>query len=582
MSNVKKRLGDHLMALRLITPEQLEKAVNIQKESPEPLGSILVKLGFLKEEMLLNALAAQMGVTPWRLELNPPTRDALKKLPANICRTYQVLPVALRSDLLILAMRNPLDLDAIDLVRNFSGLRVEPTLAEPDRLSRVIDQIHGQTAQKKMDNLVNQVIQEHQIDVNEKSHREQLDEVDTRPVVGLVNQILSDAIRMGASDVHIEPRADRVELRFRIDGELLKMREIPSSLHRMLTTRIKIMAEMDIVEYRMPQDGRVNVEVDNREVDMRVSTLPSQHGQRIVLRILDRSMNVKSLDEVGFTEHQLRTFRTLVRKPYGILLVTGPTGSGKTTTLYGALTEMKKSTRNIMTCEDPIEYEMDGINQSQMNEKVGLTFAAQIRAMLRQDPDIIMVGEIRDGETAETAIRASLTGHLVVSTLHCNDAPSAVPRLLDMGIDPFLLGTCLIGVGSQRLLRCLCTHCRVADKPSDEEVTFLREAGLDSKEIPMLWRGVGCPRCNHTGYKGRTAVHELLPVVPEVSKAISERESVEVVRAIGHRYGYEEMPKRAIQLVLEGRTSLDEAQKHVFFETLSDYLPASADLRVAS
>lgn len=293
-------------------------------------------------------------------------------------------------------------------------------------------------------------------------------------------------------------------------------------------------------------------------------------------------MNVKGLDECGFTDFQLKTFRKLIRKPYGILLVTGPTGSGKTTTLYGALTEMKQSTRNIMTCEDPIEYEMDGINQSQMNEKVGLTFAAQIRAMLRQDPDIILVGEIRDGETAETAIRASLTGHLVVSTLHCNDAPNAVPRLLDMGIDPYLLGTSLIGVGSQRLLRCLCTECRVADRPSEEEMDFLLEAGMDSKEIPVLWRGVGCPRCNHTGYKGRTAVHELLPVVPDVARAISERASVEVIRKIGHEYGYREMPKRALELILEGRTSLEEAQKHVFFETLSEYKRATDGLRQAS
>lgn len=581
MAHGKKRLGEHLISLKLINQRQLEQALEIQRDTPAPLGSILVSLGFITEDLLLNALAAQMGVAPWRLDENPPTSDAVQKVPGHLCKTYQVLPCAVRGDLLVLAMRNPLDLDAIDLVRNFVNMRIDPVLADSDRLKKVIDDVHGDTGLRRVDSLVSAALEDFNLDHNKTAVRETLSETDTRPVVGLVNQLLSDAIRMGASDVHIEPRFDRVDVRYRIDGELIKIKEVPLSLHPMLTTRLKIMAELDIVEFRVPQDGRVSANVDGRTVDLRVSVLPNQHGQRIVLRILDKTASVKTLEEIGFSEKHLRVFRDQIRKPYGILLVTGPTGSGKTTTLYGAISELRKNSNNIMTCEDPIEYEIDGVNQSQVNEKVGLTFVTQLRAILRQDPDIIMVGEIRDGETAETAIRAALTGHLVLSTLHCNDAPSAVPRLLDMDIDPFLLSTCLIGVMSQRLLRLLCPKCRVNTSPDEEERDFLQMV-LRGNEIPMLWKPVGCAYCNRTGYRGRTAVHEIMPMPGEIAKAIAERSPIEYLREIADQYGYKPMRDEAMRLVLSGQTSLAEARRQVFFEAFYETPESTYKQRLAS
>ncbi|MBS1717338.1 MAG: Flp pilus assembly complex ATPase component TadA [Armatimonadetes bacterium] len=585
MSNVRRRLGDHLIALKLINQDQLSTALELQKDSPAPLGSILVSLGFLTEDLLLKALAAQMGVSPWTLGDNPPTPEAVSKVPGHLCRTYQVLPVAVRHDLLVLAMRNPADLDAIDLIRNFSGMRIEPVLVDADRLMKTIDETYRDQpgAAGNMDTLVASAIKEFNIDLNVNAKREKLTgEVDERPVVGLINQVLADAIRLGASDVHIEPRPDKVEVRYRVDGQLVPVRDFPIALHPMFSTRLKIMAELDIVEHRIPQDGRISAMVDNRLIDLRVSILPNQHGSRIVLRILDKSASIKSLDQLGFSQEQYDAFKSKVEKPYGLYLVTGPTGSGKTTTLYAALNQLRTTANNIMTCEDPIEYEMPGINQSQVNEKVGLTFALQLRAILRQDPDIILVGEIRDGETANIAIRAALTGHLVLSTLHCNDAPSAVPRLLDMGLDPFLLSTCLLGVSSQRLIRNLCTSCREPAAASDEDMKFLREY-LNDNEIPMLYKSVGCAKCGYTGFKGRQAVHEVMPLSAPIANAIAERATLNEVREVAEQYGYKPMRDAAINLVLNGVTTLQEARRQVFFETTEELLTQQQqDFRKAS
>lgn len=579
MANHNKRLGEHLLANKLIDQAQLDRALEIQRTSPAPLGSILVSLGYLTEDLLLNVLAAKLGVRAWHLDERPAAKDATDLLPGDLCRTYQVLPVAVRSDLMILAMRNPLDIDAIDLVRNVVNLRIEPVLASDTRLIKAIENRYGRNpTDHKVEILVDEAMREFSRDNPKKGDNDRkLGEEDTRPVVGLVNQILAEGIRSGASDIHIEPRSERVEVRYRIDGEMRKVREIPANLLPMLVTRLKIMADLDIVEFRLPQDGRIGAEVDGREVDLRVSVLPNHRGQRIVLRILDKSLSLKRLDELGFSDHNLGMFRSLVTKPYGIVLVTGPTGSGKTTTLYAALAELRNGKNNIMTCEDPIEYEIDGINQSQVNEKVGLTFAAQLRAILRQDPDIILVGEIRDRETAETAIRASLTGHLVLSTLHCNDAPSALPRLMDMGIDPFLLSTSLIGVTAQRLVRLLCPHCKVNYQPTPEEAAMLSTHGLDARTV--LYGPRGCPACTQTGYKGRQAIHEILPVGGEVATLLSEHAAMEKVREGAGRIGYLPMLADAARLVLSGVTSLCEAQRVVFFPTETS--APVAKLRVA-
>lgn len=553
------RLRDLLLSMKLVTREELAQAERLQRESPAPIGSILVSLGFLTEERLLGATAAQMGVSPWHLGEQPAQATAIRRVPGNICRTYQLLPVEVRGDLLVVAMRNPLDLDAIDLVRNVAAMRVEPVLVDGDRLMRAIDDLHGARSHEgEFDELIEDAAKD--VKGERKGQAVQKVDYDSRPIVNLVNQLLSEAIRAGASDVHIEPRLKRVDVRYRIDGQLRKVSEIPHSLLPMITTRLKIIAEMDIVEFRVPQDGRVTVTIDGRQVDLRVSVLPNHHGQRIALRILDQSRSLKNLSEIGFRDRDLHLFQSLIRKPYGLFLATGPTGSGKTTTLYAALAELRQITTNIMTCEDPIEYDVDGVSQSQVNEKVGLTFAAQLRATLRQDPDIILVGEIRDGETAQTAMRAAMTGHLVLSTLHCNDAPSAVPRLLDMDIDPFLLSTSLIGVMSQRLLRVLCPHCKEQQAPSSEEIETFQSYGVD---VDSVWAPRGCPMCSKSGYKGRAPVHEIMPVTPPLARMIAEREPVDSLRAAA---GFISMQREALDMVLEGRTSLAEAQRMVFFE----------------
>ncbi len=566
MNHNRKRLGELLIGLRIINQEQLLGAIEIQKETAAPLGSIFVSAGMVTEDRLLSALATTYHVGPWRLEETPADPAAIRRVSEQVCRLYHMLPVAIRGDLLIVAMRDPGDLDAIDIVRNTSGMRVEPVLADDRRLLAAIEFAFRKKAiGEGMDGLVDLALKD--FGVNAKSsheHDNAISEADMRPVVGMVNQILTDAIRAGASDIHIEARAERVEIRYRIDGQLQYVGEVPQSLHPMLTTRLKIMAELDIVESRVPQDGRVGVVLDGRSVDLRVSVLPNHHGPRIVLRILDKSVGLKTLEEIGFNKANLHLFRSMVSKPYGMVLVTGPTGSGKTTTLYAALGEVKTGANNVMTCEDPVEYDIAGINQSQVNEKVGLTFARQLRAILRQDPDVILVGEVRDGETAETALRAALTGHMVLSTLHCNDAPSAIPRLIDMGIDPFLLSTTLVGVMSQRLLRVLCPHCKKSGLPSDAQTELYLAYG---QPIPgEIFHPVGCAKCGETGYKGRTAIHEVMPVTPAVAQAIAAKESLTALRHHAEAVGYRPMQASAMDLISAGITSMEEAERVVFLD----------------
>lgn len=566
------RLGELLISLKLVSKKQLEQGLEVQKTSPAPLGSILVGLNFITEDQLLNALAAQMGVSPWRLDEQPSRPAAIARVAHNIARTYQVLPVEIRGDLLILAMRNPLDVDAIDLVHNMTGMRIEPVLVDSDRLVKAIEDAYG--VQKLDASNVDKLVMEAINDFSPESPKVSASDVkdaDSKPVVSLVNQLIGDAIRLGASDIHIEPRGKKVEVRYRVDGDLRKVREVPIAILPMLTTRMKIMAELDIVEFRMPQDGRFNVQLDGREVDLRMSVLPNHHGQRIVLRVLDKSNSIRKLADLGFADENLSIFRNLIQKPYGLMLVTGPTGSGKTTTLYSALAELRTERSNIMTCEDPIEYEIEGINQSQVFEKVGLTFAAQLRAILRQDPDVILVGEIRDGETAQTAIRASMTGHMVLSTLHCNDAPSAIPRLLDMGMDPFLLSTSAIGVMSQRLIKKLCPHCKEMREATDFErealFTYLPELRVALPGSIELAQSTGCGACDNSGFRGRTAVHEIMPVTAEVAKAIAARETLDVVRETAVASGYRPMQHAAMRMVLNGETTVEEARRHVFLDT---------------
>lgn len=560
-----KNLGEILVARKLLTRAQLQQARDAQRRSAMSLASTVVSLGLVTEEMLLRALAAEWHVAAWSLEKDRPQAAAVAKLPTAACRQYQMLPVEIRGDLLLVAMRNPGDLDAIELARNVSQMRVEPVLAHEDRLAAEIENWSGAGVDSaRIDGHVQRALAEvDRRDPNASAPVELMEE-ETRPVVGLVNQILGDAIRMRASDVHFEPARRGIELRFRIDGQLVKIRDIPNDLQSMLVTRIKIMAELDIVEQRVPQDGRMTVAMHGRNVDLRVSALPSIHGQRIVLRVLDRQAGIRSLESIGFAPDNLARLRKLVHRPYGLFLVTGPTGSGKTTTLYGALAEVKTEANNVMTCEDPVEYEMPGIAQSQVNEKIGLTFATQLRAILRQDPDVILVGEIRDQETAETAIRASLTGHLVMSTLHCNDALSAVPRMLDMGVEPYLLSTSLVGVMAQRLVRKVCPACAGERAPSSEEAEIFQAHNLP---VPgAIPQARGCGDCFQIGYRGRTAISELLPVTSEIAAQIAAKAPVAAIAESGAAHGFRPMQGDALDLVMSGLTTLEEVQRVVSFD----------------
>jgi type IV pilus assembly protein PilB len=569
----RKHLGEILVVNKLVTEEQLDSALAEQQKTLRPLGQLLVSKGWISPKLLLQALAAQRGVAAWHLEESPPQPKALATLAVSVCEERTVLPVKIQGDLLYLAMRDPAEIETIDLVRNVTGLRIEPVMADETLLLKAIKDLSANWAdgpRSQVDTLVREAVKDfsRKRDQGRSNERQVLTEAEARPVVSLVNQIISEAIDARASDVHIEPCEDRIEVRYRIDGVVHLKAVIPVDLGPALTTRVKIMAEIDIAEHRLPQDGRVAVEKNGREIDLRVNTIPSVFGQRIVLRILDQTIALRELDDLGFTDSNLRLLKTMIQRPYGLFLVTGPTGSGKTTTLYSCLAAIKGTRGNIMTCEDPVEYLIDGISQSQIHEKIGLTFAATLRAMLRQDPDVLLIGEIRDQDTAETAIRASMTGHLVLSTLHTNDALSTLPRLLDMGVEPYLLSTSLIGTMSQRLLRRVCTKCQIQVDPTEEEAEFLAtQFGLT--QVGPLYRGAGCQVCGGTGFKGRVAVHEVMPVTQDIAHLIACKAPIDQVREVAVQFGYITMQEDAARRVLNGTTTLEEVRRVISFDLVA-------------
>ena len=555
-------LGALLVAHRAITQAQLTRAVSEQERSGESLKHVMVRLGIASESDILRVLAAHKGIRPWHLDRDAPMAEAVTLLPPEVCRAHFVLPVKVRGDLLILAMLDPSNMVAIEAARSATGLRIEPVLADEERLLRFIEAIEG--GETRLDGLVSQALGE----AAPPSHRRQtavLTETDTRPVVGLVNQILSDAITAGASDIHIEPRQGRVDLRYRVDGRLQKVREIPADLHQMLTTRLKIMAELDIVEYRTPQDGRMSVSLDGRAVDVRVSVLPNYHGQRIVLRLLDSGLSLRKLDDVGFSHVNLTLFRSLIAKPHGLILLTGPTGSGKTTTLYAALSEIKTVEDKIVTIEDPVEYQLRGITQIPINEKKGLTFARGLRSILRHDPDKVMVGEIRDPETAQIAIQSALTGHLVFTTVHANNVFDVLGRFLNMGVEPYQFISALNCVMAQRLVRKICDACR---HPVTLDAATIAESAIDPKLLAgkTLYEGAGCIECGGTGFKGRMAICELLDLTDHIREIILDKRPISEVKRAAKDQGMRLLRESAVERVLEGLTTLREINKVTFVE----------------
>ncbi|MGG3999893.1 GspE/PulE family protein [Anoxybacillus kestanbolensis] len=515
----RKRLGDLLIEAGLITKEQLEETLK-EKAPGQRLGDALLQRGYITEQQLIEVLEFQLGIPHVSLYRYPIDPKLMNLVPKEFAKRNMLIPLKQEGDRLFVAMADPMDFFAIDDLRLSTGFHIEVAIASKDDILRAINKYYD----------IDDTVEEFLNIVPQQEPREQENVVeDDSPIVKLVNQILQMAVEQRASDIHIDPQETKVVIRYRIDGILRTERALPKHMQGMLTARIKILANMDITEHRVPQDGRIKMNIDFHPVDLRVSTLPTIYGEKIVMRVLDLGAALNDLNKLGFNKVNLQRFIQLIEQPTGIVLITGPTGSGKSSTLYAALNRLNGEHVNIITIEDPVEYQLEGVNQIQVNPNVGMTFAEGLRSILRQDPNIIMVGEIRDRETAEIAIRASLTGHLVLSTLHTNDALSTVARLIDMGVEPFLVATSLSGVVSQRLVRRVCRDCQEEHEPTKREVDIFARRGL---KIEKVMRGRGCPTCNMTGYKGRIALHELMVMSDEMRKVILNGEPLSKLREI--------------------------------------------------
>jgi type IV pilus assembly protein PilB len=547
-----------------------EKALDLQNKEGGRIGSNLIKLGFLTEEKLVAFLSQQFGVPAINLSDYKIDTSLTKFIPADVTQKYLILPVARVGATLTVAMVDPSNVFAIDDVKFMTGYNVDPVVATESSIRAAISEYYGQSdsLQTAMDSLNLEMSDEDLLDfVQDEGDDVDISElkqaVEEAPVVKLVNLILSEAIIKGASDIHLEPYEKSFRVRYRIDGVLYDIMKPPPKLRAALSSRIKIMSQLDIAERRLPQDGRIKLKIKGREVDLRVSTLPTLFGEKIVMRILDKSSLVLDLTKLGFEKKALADFAEAIESPYGMVLVTGPTGSGKTTTLYSALSTINTVAVNIMTAEDPVEYNLMGINQVQVREEIGLTFASSLRSFLRQDPDIVMVGEIRDFETAEIAVKAALTGHLVLSTLHTNDAPSTVSRLLNMGIEPFLVSASVVLVLAQRLCRKICSKCTVEDNVSE---AALINAGFSEEEAKTMkcYKGTGCSTCNDTGYKGRIALYEVMPVREEIKELILEGASADEVKKAAVRQGMDTLRMSGISKIREGITTIEEILRVTF------------------
>lgn len=553
MVSQKKKLGDILIERGLITEEVLKKALATQEKTGEKLGEILLKMGLITEEDLYSALSEIYNVPYVNLEEVAIDSEVVRLIPEHISRRYRIIPIKLDGDRIVLAMANPVNIYALDDVRIITGREVEPVLASEKQINQALDRIY--TIQKGLEEtLLN-------IAPGEEEETEPPVEVleDEAPVVRLVNLTITQAVQEGASDIHIEPAENEVKVRFRVDGVLYDVMSPPKKIFPTLVARIKILANMDIAERRLPQDGRFRVVSQGKTIDFRVSTLPTIHGEKIVLRLLDRSAPLIGLEKLGFTEDVLEKFDWLIQRPYGMILVTGPTGSGKTTTLYSALAKINTPEKNIITVEDPVEYQFPRINQVQVNTKIGLTFANGLRSILRQDPDIIMIGEIRDRETAEIAVQSALTGHLVLSTIHTNDSAGAIARLMDMGIEPFLISSSVIGILAQRLARRICPRCKVPKQPTEEEIKVLK-----LRENDIIYEGKGCEACRHTGYRGRIGIFELLIVDDEIRAMIVDKVPVNVIRDTAVKKGMRTLWEDAKLKVKNGITTYNEILRTVY------------------
>lgn len=549
----KKKLGDLLIDLGLITESNLRTVLAQQKTSKKKLGEILVDEKYVTEQEFLEVLEFQLGVPYVDIDRYSIEADAPTLINENLARRHKVIPVSHDGITVSLAMNDPLDIYAIDDVKLATGLEVTPIIASKAAILDAIDFFYEKEGAQKAIEEFKREYDEEELDGMDE---EMMNDINNAPVVRLINSIISQGVKLKASDIHIEPFEKKLKVRCRVDGDLIEIMQPAKAAHAAIVTRIKIMGKMDISERRKPQDGRMEKNIDGNVVDMRISVLPTVFGEKVVIRILDRSSFMMTKQQLGFTENNLMLFDRMIRNPNGIILITGPTGSGKSTTLYAVLSELNSPEKNIVTVEDPVEYSLDGVNQVQVNPKAELTFASGLRSILRQDPDIIMVGEIRDPDTVNIAIRAAITGHLVLSTIHTNDTASTITRLVNMGIDPYLIASSVVGIMAQRLVKRICTNCKTA-YDIDEKT-----AGLTGiQEGTTIHKGEGCSKCNGTGTAGRIAVHEVMVVDRSIRTMINEGKSIDEIKDKAISEGMYTLKDACRELVLDGIITVDEMLK---------------------
>ena len=548
-------LGALLTEEGLITPEHLDVALAEQRrgDGTKRLGEILIQLRFLTEPNLLRMLSIQLDCPIVDLNQEPPDPDVLNLVPSEFAMRHHLIPLRRNDETLVVAMADPLDISGIDDLHLLTGLDIAPMLALPGEIQRLCEQAYMSRMIQDVKEAERAIDEDENLDVADlqKMAKEEL-------VIQMVNLIINQAIQDRASDIHIEPFDKELRVRYRVDGVLHEVNSPPKRFHAAIVSRIKILSDMNIAERRLPQDGRMRIRSSGRQIDLRISTIPTVYGEGCVMRILDKRTAMLGMTELGMEREMFAKFRRLIQEPHGIVLVTGPTGSGKTTTLYAALNEIYSVEKKIITVEDPVEYQLNGVNQMQALPQIGLTFASALRSIVRQDPDIIMVGEIRDQETVEIAVQAALTGHLVFSTLHTNDAAGAVSRLLDMGAEPFLVASSLIGVVAQRLVRMNCPHCREA---YEEKPEVLREIGIDPAMIKRepLVRGKGCAECRGLGYRGRSGIYEFITIDEEIRRMIIERVSAAAIKQYAQKsQGMISMLVDGREKVLQGHTTIAE------------------------
>lgn len=557
MARHKKYLGEMLVEAGIITNMQLEEALDVQRKTTgKRLGTILRELGYADDQIIMSVLEAQLGVPFVDLTSVSIPQEMIKLVPVNIARKHKLIPLKVENDLLYVAMEDPFSFLAIEDVRRVARMEVKTFLAKGEQILAAIEKVYSREhTEKALKDLSVSTSQDEIVDDVSVSEN---DVVGNAPVVRLVNSIIEEAINTGTSDIHIEPMEDIVRVRNRTDGTLRKVLDTPKYLLPSIIARIKIMGAMNIAEKRVPQDGRTQVHLAGKEIDIRISTLPTIHGEKAVMRLLDRSSFLRPKSELGFTKRNDELFEELLQNPHGIILVTGPTGSGKSTTLYTMLSELNKEKDNIITVEDPVEYQIGGLNQVHVNTKAGLDFPTALKSILRQDPDIIMIGEIRDSETVEIATRAAITGHLVLSTIHTNDSVSTISRLTDMGIEEFMLGASLVGIIAQRLVKLNCKFCSQPINLTQKELDYCK---IDNPDNYTFTKGTGCPNCNGSGLKGRTAVHEVLVMDRKLREMITNKSSVDEMRDYAISAGLSTLQDECIRLLKEGRISIEEVYR---------------------